>query len=323
MVRIAFWDNCLCERGTSIAIYDYAFYNNAILGNESIIMYNLSRNDNNETVIEKFKRKFTVIGVQSFNQVDPLLLKNKCDIFYIIKAGNNEGQVSKVIKTVVHCVFNCSQPHGSVYAAISPYIKNYTNRFQVVPHMINLPDHTRNMRDKLNIPQNAIVYGRYGGYNEFDIDYVHKIVYSVAKNYKNIYFIFLNTKKFCDELENIIHLEKIIDLDKKVEFINTCDAMLWARNDGETFGLSIAEFSTKNKPIIATPNLKLNIKTDLAHWYFLKEKGVWYNESNLHNILTTFITEENIDEIRNKDWNAFREFTPEKVIKIFERVFIK
>jgi hypothetical protein len=323
MVKIAFWDNCLCERGTTIAIYDYAYYNEKILGNESIIMYNLSRNENNENVIEKFSKEFNVIGVYNFNDVDRILLDQKCDILYIIKAGNNEGQISKVIKTCVHCVFNCNEPHGNVYAAISPFIKGYKQNIPVVPHMINLSNHDRNMREELNIPKNAIVYGRHGGYEQFDIAYVHKIVYEVAIKNDNIYFLFVNTKKFCKDLKNIIHLDKIIDLDKKVEFINTCDAMLWARNDGETFGLSIAEFSSKNKPVIATPNIKINPKIDLAHFHFLKDKGIWYNESNLYNILTKFITEENINEIKSKDWNAFKDYTPEKVIRIFEKVFIK
>jgi hypothetical protein len=323
MVKIAFWDNSLCERGTAIALYDYAYYNKHILLNESIILYNLTRNDNNLGVIEKFKKEFTVIGVNKFSDVDNILLNKKYDILYVIKAGKNEGQRSKFVKTVIHCVFNCNEPHGNVYSAISPFIKGYKKNVPVVPHMINLPNHDKNMRDELNIPKNAIVYGRHGGYEQFDIKYVHKIVYEVAKNNNNIYFLFVNTNKFCEDLKNIIHIDKIIDLNKKVEFINTCDAMLWARNDGETFGLSIAEFSSKNKPIIATPNIKLNPKVDLAHLYFLKDKGIWYNENNLYNILTTAVTEENIDEIRSKDWNAFKEYTPEKVIKIFERVFIK
>jgi hypothetical protein len=323
MVKIAFWDNCLCERGTTVALYDYAYYNKHILGNESIIMYNTTRNENNDSVIEKFKKEFDVIGVENFNLVDNILIKNNCDIFYITKSGDNEGQISKVIKTVVHCVFHCRNPHGTVYAGISPYIKNYNNRIPVVPYMVNLPETTENMRETLNIPKNAIVYGRYGGYNEFDIPYVHDIVYNVAKNNSNIYFLFANTKPFCNELNNIIHIDKVIDLNKKVEFINTCDAMLWGRNDGETFGLAIGEFSTKNKPVVATPNIKLHPRVDVAHINYLKEKGVWYNQANLYNILTTFITEENREEISKKDWNAFKEFTPEKVIKIFNDVFIK
>jgi len=322
MVKIAFWDNSLCERGTAVALYDYAYHNKNILGNESIIMYNLNRTDNNDSVIEKFKKEFVVIGVSNFNLVDALLIKHNCDILYIIKAGDNEGQISKVKKTVVHCVFHCRNPHGSVYAAISPYIKNYNNGIPVVPHMISLPETEKDMREILNIPKNAIVYGRYGGYTEFDIHYVKNIVYNVAKNNSNIYFLFANTKRFCEELNNIIHIDKIIDLNKKVEFINTCDAMLWARNDGESFGLAIAEFSTKNKPVVVTPNFRLNPGVDVAHIHFLKEKGIWYNEKNLYKILTTFITEENREEIAKQDWNAFKEFTPENVMKIFNDVFI-
>ena len=91
---------------------------------------------------------------------------------------------------------------------------------------------------------------------------------------------------------------------------------------GESFGLSIAEFSTKNKPIISTSNIKLNPNVDTAHIYFLKEKGIWYNENNLSSILTTFLTKENRDEIAKNDWNAFKDYTPEKVIKQFKKVFI-
>ena len=36
MVKIAFHDNQLCERGTTVSLYDYAYYNKHYLGNESI-----------------------------------------------------------------------------------------------------------------------------------------------------------------------------------------------------------------------------------------------------------------------------------------------
>jgi glycosyltransferase involved in cell wall biosynthesis len=50
--------------------------------------------------------------------------------------------------------------------------------------------------------------------------------------------------------------------------------MIWARSDGETFGLSIAEFSICNKPVIAT-----NIGFD-AHYKILKDKGLWYSTTD-------------------------------------------
>ena len=173
---IAFWDNSLCERGTAIAVFDYAYYNQKILNNKSIVLYNTTRQDNVPSVIEKFKKEFLVVGVPSFSNVDEILLKNKCDVFYIIKAGNNEGQLSKVAKNVVHCVFRCDEPHGDVYSAISPYIKHYNPNIPVVPHMVNLPDTKKHWRSRLGIPDNAVVYGRHGGYDTFDIEYVHRIV---------------------------------------------------------------------------------------------------------------------------------------------------
>ena len=140
-------------------------------------------------------------------------------------------------------------------------------------------------------------------------------VYDVAKNNPNIYFLFANFCKFCPKLTNIIHLPAIFDLEKKVEFINTCDAMLWARRDGETFGLAIAEFSTKNKPVIVTKEVG-----DLAHVHLLGNKGIWYNnKKNLTDILLNF----NPEIESKKDWNAYMDYTPEKVMKIFNDIFLK
>lgn len=320
MPKIAFWDNCLCERGTTVALYDYAYYNRALLGNESIILYNTTRKENVDKVIEKFSNEFQVFGVSDFSKVDAILLEQKCDIFYIIKGGGNEGQVSKVCKTVVHCVFNYSQPHGDVYAGVSNWIHggnglNGNRSFPVVPHMVHLPDNNRNLRERLGIPEDATVYGRHGGYEQFDIPFVHRAVYETALQNKNIYFIFVNTATFCPRLPNIIHLSKIIDLNEKAEFINTCDAMLWARQQGESFGLSIAEFSIKNKPVLVT---KTNTPGDVAHIHLLKDKGIWYNQDNLKYILTHF----NRAQSLHMDWNAYKEYTPEKVMEIFKKVFI-
>jgi len=168
------------------------------------------------------------------------------------------------------------------------------------------------MRKELNIPDNACVFGQYGGYDSFDIEYAQISVYEVARQHPNIYFIFVNARPFCEPLPNLIHYEIIIDLDKKVEFINTCDAMIWGRLGGESFGLCIAEFSTKNKPVICT-----NSGYD-AHIHLLGDKAILYDETNLYEILVTFDKE----EMETRDWNAYQEYTPEKVIEIFKRVCI-
>lgn len=179
--------------------------------------------------------------------------------------------------------------------------------------MINLPKHNRHMRDKLNIPSNAVVFGGYGGSDNFSINCAQKAVFNVAKNNPNIYFLFANFKKFCPELPNIIHLPMIVDLDEKVEFINTCDANMLARADGEVLSLSMGEFSVLNKPIICK-----NIGYP-GHVHLLRDKAMWYNDENdLTQILLSF----NPEVESKKDWNAYKFYTPENVMKAFKRVYL-
>jgi hypothetical protein len=322
MKTIVFWDNCLSERGTTVSLFNYAFYNEKLLGNKSVVMYNSTRHENDINVIQNFKKHFMTIGVSNFKFVDAILSHIKADIFYIIKAGSWDNQISKVCKTVVHCVFHCNQPHGNVYAGISNWINGNPNKVvPVVPHMIDLPSDTNeNFRNKLGIPEDSVVFGRHGGYDQFDIQFVRDIVFKVASENPNIYFLFLNTAKFCNDLPNIIHLEKIIDIDDKVKFINSCDAMLWARQGGESFGLAIGEFSIKNKPVFVTDSKEefgIN-KGDIAHVYLLKDKGIWYNRGNLEYLLKSF----DRNEASKYNWNAYEDYTPEKVMNIFKKIFI-
>ena len=53
-MKIGFHDNSLNLRGTSVALFDYAYYNQKILGNESVIFYNINDINTNVEVLEKF-----------------------------------------------------------------------------------------------------------------------------------------------------------------------------------------------------------------------------------------------------------------------------
>jgi hypothetical protein len=312
-MNIAFWDNCLCERGTTVSLFDYAYYNQTILNNKSYIFYDKNRKENNNDIIYKFKTYFTVHETDDFKEVDDFLIKYNITHIYIIKYGHIDDRLSKVAKNCVHCVFDCGQPHGDVYSSISPWVNGNNCKYPVVPHMINLPSNNNDLRKELNIPKSAIVFGGYGGCANFSIGFVHNVVYEIAKCNPTIYFLFANFNKFCPDLANIIHLPMITDLNEKVKFINTTDAMLWARRDGETFGISIGEFSSKNKPVIA---MKIG---DICHVHLLGNKAIWYNNpKELYNILINF----NPQVERTKDWNAYTNYTPEKVMNIFKKIYL-
>lgn len=315
-MKIAFHCNQLSIRGTEVAMYDYAHYNEKLLGNKSIV---LAKNPeiwkySSPEAIEKFKKRFDVFFYDHVNQIEKILDENNIDIFYAQKAGMRDDVYSRKRKNIVHAVFQYEEPHGDVYAYISEWLSNlYGNRHPFVPYMVDLPNHNEDLREELGIPKDAIVYGRHGGYETFDIDYAKVAVMKASRN-PNIYFLFMNTEKFTNnDYKNVIYLEANADLHYKVKFINTCDAMIHARHKGESFGLAIAEFSIKNKPIITCRNA-----VDKAHFDFLGSKGIYY--SNMDELVKIFREQKFID---NKiDWNCYGNFTPEKVMEKFKTVFL-
>ncbi len=317
MKKIAFWLNDLGERGTAVAVYDYAYYNQLYFGNKSYILYEKNNAFNADAVIDKFSKEFTLQPCTNFSEVDVYLVKHDIQILYVIKSGGDDKKVSNFARTFVHCVFECTQPHGDIYASISDSVIGWEPYIPILPHMINLPQHSEDMRVKLGIPKDATVFGRYGGKQQFDIVGIHDLIYQIALHNPNLYFMFVNTNIFCPSLPNIIHLHAIIDLHEKRCFINTCDAMLWARHDGETFGLSIGEFSTCNKPIIAYRHE--NISSDF-HIKTLKNNAYWFKTADeLVHILTSF----NREKAMEKDWNMYKEYTPENVMNIFKHLVLE
>jgi len=314
---IGFHSNQLCERGTEVALFDYAFYNQTMYGNKSIIFYNKTNTNNNVKVISKFETHFKCYAYDDFAEIDGALVSEGADYFYNIGQGNDIKTVS-ACPNCVHDVFQM-QPHGERYATVSRYLSTSFNRPDIsfVPHIVHFrSDCSDNLREMLGIPNDATVFGRYGGFNQFDISYVHDAICEFIQARPHAYFIFANTRAFCDAHAQIIHVDTLYDETDKIRFINTCDAMIHARSDGETFGLSVAEFSVKNKPVITTHS---SIPNSDAHIDMLGERAVIYQ--NKSELLSIF---ENIRQIAasRDDWNAYADYTPELVMRKFMEVFI-
>ena len=99
-MRIAFHDNSLCLRGTTVAIYDWAYWTRHYLDIDPIIMFNLKNNFNDKSVIKKFENEFPVFGYEDKSQIDDILSKNKCDAFLMEKGGEPDGVISSVSKNL-------------------------------------------------------------------------------------------------------------------------------------------------------------------------------------------------------------------------------
>lgn len=317
-MKIAFHSEQLGVRGTEIALYDYAYYNRKILGNESVIISNANAD---LAALDKFKAEFEVFLYNDFAEVHEFVKQNRIEGIYYQKSGQWDGKLVPGIKNMVHTVFQFNQPHGEVYSFISPWLaeKMTGNRDNAVPYIVDIlkHDHDKNYRKILGIPEDAIVFGYYGGPTSFNIDFARQAVRDVAKNNTNIFFLFMNSEIFCD-LPNTIFIEATTDYEKKIGFINTCNACIHARNGGESFGLTVAEFSSKNKPIITTTYCTEPL-CDMAHIEMLGDKSIIYNDYNeLVGILTNF------PDIINKheNWNAYSMYSPEHVMKQFKEIFL-
>ena len=86
--------------------------------------------------------------------------------------------------------------------------------------------------------------------SSFDLKFVKLVLLNIVKKRKDIIFLFLNIKKFCKHPQIKFLKGTSNDIYTK-KFINTCDAMIYGRSLGESFGLACGEFATQNKKIIS------------------------------------------------------------------------
>lgn len=313
-MRIGFHSNQICVRGTEVALYDYAHYCEELFGHESVCFYDENNPANDSLTIQKFISRFGSNSVVSYKQDEfaDTVRSHNLDMIYFIKAGFHDGKKFEDIKTCIHSVFRYNEPHGDRYAYVSKWLGDIYGS-PSVPHMINLPvlpeeeQSERRMwfRNKYAIPLDAFVFGRHGGFDTFDIEYVKRVITQTDHHY----FVFMNTQRFTDK-ENCIFLDSSPNLNDKLDFLCGCDAMLHARKGGETFGLAIGEFCHLQKPIVCC-NMG-----DQNHVEMLGSTGYYYtNEKDLRVILN------NVEMLQYKN-NEYNECTPEKVMDIFKRVFI-
>jgi hypothetical protein len=316
-MKTLFHVNQINYRGTTVAITDYAKYNQEILGNESAIVFNeglgYEKDEGSvQAVVDELKKQFNVLSYNSTG-LQEIVDQEKPDLTYFIRAGVKES-LPENTKTAVHVVFKFDQPHGDSYAYISEWLaRTQSETAEFVPHIVSLPTPTKDYREAFGIKPEQIVIGRFGGYNEFNISFVKKCIEEMVAENDNYIFLFASTSPFIDH-PNVKFINEIHNLQKKSNFINTCDAMLHGRQLGESFGLSIAEFLALNKPVMAWGK-----GFDLNHVDMLKDSGLLYNDqAELKEMLL------NIKDFTNKeDWSKrVEQYNPTAVMTKFKEVFM-
>jgi len=317
-MKILFYCNQLNLRGSTVAIRDYARYNQEILGNESVICYNRDipcnvDETNSFEIISSFQKEFEVRTISNDNNYDGVC--KDIDLAYFMRHGGPEP-LPDITSVAVHAVFQNKNPYGhGKYAFISEWLSNYCSDGKIpwVPYIVQLPEPTQDLRDYFGIPKNKIVIGRLGDYWGFghQMEWARTAIIDVLNKTDEIVFLMGNCAEWYSH-PNIIHVPGFQDLQFKSNFINTCDGMVHARYIGESFGLAISEFLYFNKPVLAWNN-----GIDLNHINMLQGTGLLYNDQQdmQEKIL-------NIKSFNREYKKIVDKFNPDTVMSQFKSVFL-
>lgn len=311
-------------RGVTVATVAYAKAWSEILGHKSILIkYDNYSNQRKEINQAWHSENLEIIRYNSNNQLDSILGSAGIEALYILCSGQKEERFSNLrVPIWIHAVFpsNIKDIHGDRYACISDWLtkESFNNRIPHVPHIVTRSKGYKSKeawREEYNIKSDAVVVGSLGGRDSFDLKLAQTGLFDALKCNKNLYFIALNHRKFINH-ERALFLPGTDDQEIKSGFINSCDAMLHGRAQGETFGLACAEFAAAGKPILAWEHAPE--RHHLEH--FCQRKLRYTTAKELSKKILAFDPEEwNQAEIKK----SIRKFDSVKVANLFDQVFAK
>jgi hypothetical protein len=318
-MNIAFYINEMNFRGVANSTYLYAINNKSILKNNSIIFYNKKNIYNKKEVILKFKRKFKVFGIKKFKDIDSFK-KIKIDYIYIQKGGEKDSWVSDNIKTLVHYIYpqKLSEIHGNKYIGVSEWHskKFSNNKIPFLEYIVQTNKTKKNLRKKFKIKTKQIVFGCHGGESSFDLKFTHDTLLEVVKKRNDVTFLFLNINKFCNH-PRIIFLKGSFDEVYKKQFLNTCDAMIYGRSLGESFGMACGEFALQRKKIITYKfNRHRSHVSNIPNSYYEE----YSSKSELFNIINK-ADKKNLSNLPKK--NKYLKCSANLIMQKFNNVFLK
>ena len=202
-VRVAFLVHlsAASPRAADTAAFDYADQGEQLLGFTAYIVL-LSTDGAPAPLVERFRDRFRDRVLELDSEIEdslPLLQAHGITHLYIYKFGHEArpslAQLSgRGVRLLVHAAFDGRTPHGDAYARVSPCVRGGA---PVVPHVVRRRDPDGpDLREELGIPYDALVFGRHGGYDGFDLPTAQQAVLRVAAAAPATFFIFAHTAPF-------------------------------------------------------------------------------------------------------------------------------
>jgi len=314
-MRVSFDVGRINERGVAVAVFDYALHARALLGVESIVLHDV-RDPPEAAHVERFAKTFPTFAYETEEELQRLIEREKIDVAYFLKIKRKDARVSRSSRTAVHEVFKFFHPHGDSYAYISESLAQAMTggRYPSVPHVVDRLPPRSNLRAELAIPARAMVVGRHGALDQFNVPFVPRAIEAALERREDLWILLLNTARFSDH-ERIAHLPATADRQRVADFVASCDAGLNARYVGETFGLAIAEFLVQDKPVLVWAGGR-----DRNHLALVDDPRFIYRTGA--DLTRKLLELERRDG--NGDWSArVAPFAPTAVMRTFAQTFLQ
>ncbi|WP_150525415.1 glycosyltransferase family 4 protein [Roseibium sediminis] len=313
-MRIGFDADAINERGTSVALYDYAKGVQEFLGHEAVVFYCPQRSV--PDVVDKFAANLTLVPFEDRAELPELSAPHDLDFCYYITDGRRRVLPVTARRSGVHAVFRHFEPHGDVYAYVSSWLSDWMTGGQApaVPHIVTMPEPEGDMRAELGIPAAAFVAGRYGGFDQFNLPMAKKAVIRALKDRQDLYCVFVNTERFVEH-PRALFLPSIVSMTEKARFIATCDVGLNAKKIGESFGLATAEFFMLGRPVFSWAGGMDQNHIEMTP----KSEWCYRTGGDLYRLLTSYVANE---QDRDTARAAVQAYRPEAVMQVFNEVFL-
>ena len=150
---------------------------------------------------------------------------------------------------------------------------------------VEAPLSDENLKDELDIPNDAFVFGRIGRDDNDIHDPVNLVSFAEVED-ENIYFVALSPSEVLKEkaeqlgITNIRYVDKTLDDVRISKFFNTLDVLAHSRKDGECNPGNIWEGFAHGKPVISHYGIPYN-----GHIQEIGDCGfVTYRMDNFHNV---------------------------------------
>ena len=226
---LGFHTKQLRERGTEIAIFDYALGAQTVLGHESRIFVPAASHRIVESVKDHFSRAFEVVLYDDPDSIS-------CDALYVIKKGTY-GRVTTALPELNHAFSDGSRPHGHRFAVVSEWLARTSSRRLGLPGGRTMPipragaspgraAHRLSSRDRRGSPELSSVSRRKRSSSDAMVATRRLTSNSSIPRFaarfeerSDIWFLFLNTDRFLEH-QRIVHLQAFTDRADIRRFVN-------------------------------------------------------------------------------------------------------